>query len=146
MRSVEEFLKQNKWAFVGATDNKKKFGSFAYQELKKKGIALTPVNPRLTKLENDPVYSSLSALPNPVDAVLIAVSPSKTIQVVEEAHNLGVRHIWMQRGAESRDAVAFCKEKEINCISGECILMFADPAGIHRFHRLIWKLLGKMPK
>jgi hypothetical protein len=32
-----------------------------------------------------------------------------------------------------------------NTVHGECILMYAQPAGIHRFHHFIWKLLGKLP-
>ncbi|NLI92713.1 MAG: CoA-binding protein [Peptococcaceae bacterium] len=145
-KSVEDFLKQKSWAFVGASENKKKFGGFAYRELKTKGIKLTAVNPTLEKFVDEPVYSSLSELPYPVDAVLIAVSPSKTLQIVKEASRLGIKHVWMQQGAESEEAIEFCRENGMNCIHGECIMMFAHPAGVHRIHRFIWKVIGRLPK
>jgi len=31
-------------------------------------------------------------------------------------------------------------------IHGECILMFARPAGIHWFHRWLWGVLGRLPQ
>lgn len=32
-----------------------------------------------------------------------------------------------------------------NAVHGECILMSAQPAGIHRFHHFIWKLFDTLP-
>jgi hypothetical protein len=34
----------------------------------------------------------------------------------------------------------------IEPVAGECILMFTDPGGMHRFHRWIWNVLGKLPQ
>lgn len=145
--AVNDFIKQKKWAFVGVSQNKKKFGSFAFKELKTKGIELVAINPNLKTIYDDPVYPSLSALPHSVDAVLIAVPPSKTAQIVQEAVSKGIKHIWLQQGAESAEAIKYCQENGINCIHGECILMFADPVGFpHSFHRFIWKLIGRLPK
>ncbi len=146
-KSVEDFLKHKKWAFVGASQNKKKFGYFGYKELKSKGIELTPVNPNLQSLEGEPVYPSLATLPEPVDAAVVAVPPSKTIEIVREASQVGIKHIWLQQGAESKEAIQYCQENGINCIHGECVLMFTEPVGFpHSVHRFIWKLLGKLPK
>lgn len=53
----------------------------------------------------------------------------------------------MQQGSESQAAIDFCKENKIDYVSGECIMMFSEPVqSIHRFHRGIWKLIGKYPK
>lgn len=146
-KAVDDFFKQKTWAFVGASANSKKFGSIAYKELKKKGIKLLAVNPNLTTLDSEPVYPSLSATPQSVDAALIVVSPSKTLGIVQEAVAKGIKHLWLQQGAESAEAIQFCREKGVNCIHGECILMFAEPVGFpHSFHRTIWKILGKLPK
>ncbi|NOY06371.1 MAG: CoA-binding protein, partial [Chlorobi bacterium] len=58
----------------------------------------------------------------------------------------GIRRIWMQQGAESEEAIRFCEEHGINVVHGECIMMFMeDPAFMHRAHRWVWKLLGKLP-
>lgn len=146
-KAVDDFIRQKKWAFVGVSQNKKKFGHFAYKELKAKGYEIFPVNPNLDSIEGHTAYSSLKELPERVEAVVISLSPSKTAQIVREAHLQGIKHIWMQQGAESEEAVNFCKENGINCVYGECILMFATPVGFpHNVHRFIWKLLGKVPK
>jgi len=53
----------------------------------------------------------------------------------------------MQQGSESDEAINYCNENEIDCVSNECILMFAEPAGfIHRLHRWIWGIAGKLPQ
>lgn len=146
-KRVDEFLQQKTWAFVGVSNNKKKFGSFAYQELKSKGIQLIAVNPNIKTVGADSVYPSLSDLPSKVDAVLIAVSPGKTAELVKEAFEQGIKHIWLQQGAESPEAIQYCRDNDINCIYGECILMFAEPLRFpHSVHRLIWKVIGRLPK
>ncbi|MGI6450468.1 MAG: CoA-binding protein [Desulfitobacteriia bacterium] len=96
--NVELFLKQKKWAFVGASNNKQKFGNLAYKELKRQRRDLVPINPNAQIVEGDAVYPSLKNLPSKVDAVLIVVSPDKTAQIVKEAEEQGVKHIWPAGG------------------------------------------------
>ena len=146
-QAVEEFLRQKKWAFVGVSENKRKFGSFAYKELKRKGYEVFGVNTKTPTIEGQPTYPSINDLPEKIEALVISVSQSSTDQVVREAHQQGIKHIWLQRGAESKEAINYCRENGINCIHGECILMFAGPVGFpHSAHRFIWSLLGKLPK
>jgi predicted CoA-binding protein len=30
-------------------------------------------------------------------------------------------------------------------VAGECILMFAKPTGVHKAHRWVWGVLGRLP-
>ena len=47
-----------------------------------------------------------------------------TERVVVEAEAKAIRNVWMQPGAESPQAVAFCHEKGMNVIAdGSCILV-----------------------
>ena len=146
-QAVESFFGQQKWAFIGVSQDKKKFGHFAFKDLKTKGYEVYPINPNAQSIEGETVYSSLDQLPEKVGAAIISVSPAKTAQLVREAHAQDIRHIWIQQGAESKEALDYCEEHGMNCIHGECILMFAEPLGFpHNVHRFIWKLLGKLPK
>jgi len=77
----------------------------------------------------------LSELPEAVDGVVIVVPPPETEAVVDDAAQVGIRRVWMQQGAESQAAIRFCEERDISAVHGECILMFAKPAGLHRLHR-----------
>jgi predicted CoA-binding protein len=100
----------------------------------------------MNEIDGDKCYSSISSLPEELDSLIISVAPDKTISVVEEAKNAGMKKIWIQRGSQSLEAVKFCRENDVDVISGECILMFADPAMfIHRAHRWINKVTGKLP-
>jgi len=64
---------------------------------------------------------------------------SRDGKVVQEALAAKITRVWLQRGAESAEAIRFCTANGIQVISGECILMFAEPAAfyhkIHRFFR-----------
>lgn len=145
--SVQEFLAQETLAVVGASRDTSKFGNMVYRELKAKGYQVFPINPNADKIEGDPCYPSLSALPAPVSGVLIVVPPAETEKVVREAAEAGIPRVWMQQGAESEAAIQFCNEHGISAIHGECIMMFAEPTAFyHRFHRWVWGALGKLPQ
>lgn len=76
------------------------------------------------------------------DSLKNAVSSSKKVLkfTPEETEK-----VWMQQGSHSKVAEEYCAENGIDCISNECILMFAEPAGfIHRVHRWIWSIAGKL--
>ncbi len=82
-----------------------------------------------------------------VGGVILVVPPGQTEKLVREAAAIGIRRVWMQQGAESDDAIRFCEENGISVIHGECILMFARPVdSLHRVHRWVSAMLGKLPK
>jgi len=144
---VTDFIRQRRLAVVGVSRSGKKFGNFAYRELKAKGYQLFPVNPKTEIIDGDRCYPSLNDLPGPVDGVLIAVPPAETERVLRQVQAAGIGRVWMQQGAESPQAVRFCEENGIQAVHGECILMFAEPtASYHRLHRWVWKILGKLPR
>jgi uncharacterized protein len=63
--------------------------------------------------------------------------------VVEDCARLGIKHLWMQQGAESKEAVALCHDKGIAAVAGECLLMHTEAPFPHSIHRWLWKKLGK---
>ncbi len=145
--AIKDFLTQSRLAIVGVSRGGRKFGNIALKELKAKGYHMVPINPHVESIAGERCYSSLNALPEPVDGVVVVVPPSETERVVRDAAQAGIQHVWMQQGSESENAIQFCKEQGINVIYGECILMFAEPTGLHhRIHRGLWGLLGKLPK
>ena len=143
---VEEFLAQRKIAVVGVSRKKTKFGNAIYRELKQKGYTVFPINPNMTAFENDICYPNLLSVPDKVDAVVLNIPPMQTIKVLREADKAGIRKVWLQQGSQSEDAIKYCEENEIECVKNECILMFAQPSAfIHRAHKWVWGVLGKLP-
>ena len=144
--AVDNFLSLKSIAVVGVSREGKKFGNMAYKDLKSKGYNLFPINPHADEIEGDRCYSSINDLPEQVGGVLIVVPPEQTEKVVMEASEAGINRVWMQQGAESTKAIQYCQEHSIDAVHGECILMFAEPAGFpHRAHRWVWGLIGKLP-
>ena len=140
-------ISQKNLAVVGVSRNSKKFGNVIYKELKKKGFNVIPVNPNADFIEGDKCYSDLFSLPVTVDGVIISVPPQQTEKIVQDVKNAGIKRVWMQQGSQSKTAEEFCYANNIDCISNECILMFAEPtAFFHRTHRWIRGIFGKLPQ
>lgn len=143
---VGEFLTQKKIAVVGVSRKKTKFGNAIYKELKLKGYKVFPINPHINVYEKDTCYPDLLSLPEKVDGVVINVPPAQTEKVVREAKEAGINKVWLQQGSQSEAAIKYCEENGIDCVSNECILMFAQPSAfIHRAHKWVWSVLGKLP-
>lgn len=144
--SVEQFLAQRHLGLVGVSRGGKKFGNAVLRELTKRGYRVSVVHPEAAEIDGVRCVSSVSELPDEVGGIVIVVPPEQTEKVVREATLRGVRHIWMQQGSESPAAIELCRGSGIDVVHGECILMYAEPAGIHRFHHWLWKLLAKLPQ
>jgi len=142
---VEQFLAQRHLGLVGVSRSGKKFGNMVLRALTKKGYRVSVVHPEAAEIDGVRCVPSVSELPDDVGGMVLVTPPEQTEKLVREAAAAGVRRIWMQQGAESGVAIELCQESGIDLVHGECILMYAEPAGIHRFHRWLWKVLDKLP-
>lgn len=115
--------KDNVIAVVGASNNPEKYGYKVYKALKDFGCEVIPVNPNQKIIQGDKAFPSLKSIPGSVDCVSIITPSEVTEEVVEEAKDKGVDIVWMQPGAESREAIEFCKENNISVIYDECVLV-----------------------
>lgn len=142
---ISEFFKSPSIAIVGVSSARMKFGSLAYRALKSKDVKVFPVNPGFDSFDGDKCYSALTALPEPVEAVLVTVKPEKAGAVVDDAIKVGVRRIWFQSGADFSQAADRAVNAGISIITGKCILLYAEPVkGIHAFHRFLARLFGQL--
>ncbi len=144
--TVDDFISQKTLAVVGVSRGGQKFGNMAYRELKAGGRQLYPIHPSAEKLEGDRAYPDFKSLPEKVGGVLIVVPPAQAEKVVREAVAAGITRVWMQQGSESEAAIQLCREKGINEVHGECILMYAGKSFFHKPHRWVWRLIGKAPQ
>lgn len=143
--AVDEFLSKPAIAIVGASRSGRKFGNVAMRELRAKGYRVYPIHPVAESIDAIPCYTRIEKLPEKVEALLVVVPAIAAIDVVRDAAAAGVRHVWLQQGAESRDLLRLCRNLGLSVVSNECILMFAQPKGVHKLHRWIWGVLGKLP-
>ena len=143
--SIDAFLAEPAIAVVGVSRSGKGFGNFAARELRRKGYRIYPVNPDADLIDGERCFRSLSGLPEPVRAVLVVVPPERALGVVQEAAAAGITRVWLQQGSQSPKVILMCSELGLETVAGECILMFAQPTGVHKTHKWIWGWLGKLP-
>jgi uncharacterized protein len=144
--SIDRFVSGRTLALVGASAAGRGFGSLACKELKARGYRVLPVHPAAAAIQGEPCWPSLAELPEAVERLLLCVKPEKADLVVRDAAAAGVRQVWFQQGAESTVALETCRQLGLETVHGECILMFAEPVGsVHRFHRWVLKLVGRLP-
>ncbi|MHC1739598.1 MAG: CoA-binding protein [Anaerolineaceae bacterium] len=147
LQTIKAFLANKSIAVVGVSHNKDKFGNYIYSELKKAGYKVYAVNPGLDMVGGDRCYAGLGALPEKPDGVIMVVQPPATLPVLEDMAKLGIMSAWLQQGAESTEAEEKAKALGIQLVSGECIMMHMEPVtSIHKFHRVVRSIFGKMPK
>ncbi len=122
--SIEAFLASETYAVAGASANPKKFGNQVFRALLKSERVTHPLNPTATQVEGHQAYPSIIELPTVPDAISVITPPSVTQQIVSDAIAAGVKHIWMQPGAEDAQASQLAREAGINVIDdGSCILV-----------------------
>lgn len=137
---IDSFINFKRIAVVGVS-RKNKFGNVIYKEMASKGYAVTPVNPNLETFENATCYPTLEAIEHPVEGAVICVKKDKVLDVLNRAENANIRYVWIQQGAGSDEAKAFCDAHQLNAVFGQCILMHAKPVkGLHAIHRFFWRL------
>ena len=145
--AIDDFVKQKRLAVVGVSHTGQRFGAIAYKTLKKQGYELTPVHPTAETILGDKAARSLTALPAPVDGVVIIVPPAKSAAVVRDAAEAGIKRIWLQQGAESDEAIELAQGRGLSVVHHQCLLMFASNTGFpHSAHRFVLKLFGKLPR
>ena len=145
-KQINEFLDSQPIAFVGVSRNPKKFGYTAFKELKEKGMKIIPINPQADEIMGEKSYPNVKMLPPEVQSIIIFTKKDKTASVIRDAKEKGIKHIWIQQMADSKEAIDELKDSGINFITGECILMHYKPHGIHKFHGSLKKFFGLFPK
>ena len=122
--SVQSFLARKRFAVVGASPDRSKYGNKVLRCYRQHGRDAVPVHPKETTVEGLDAYPSLTAIPGGVEAVSVITPPAVTEKVVEEAGKLGIRDLWMQPGAESDAAIRRARELGMNVIAGgPCLLV-----------------------
>ncbi len=147
MDSIRDFLAQPKIAVAGVSRKKQKFGNAIYTELDKRGFEVLPVNPNMDEFQGRRCFHSLSDLPSDVTALVINTSNDTSLQLLREAREKGVRHVWLQQGSLNKESLkTLDDDPEMNVITRQCILMHAGKVtGVHAFHRWVSKTFGMFP-
>ncbi len=121
---IASFLAGSAFAVAGASSNRAKYGNMVLRCYTQNGIRAYPVNPNEAEIEGLKAYPTLAELPERVHGVSIITPRWVTARLVDDAIALGIKHLWMQPGAESYPAIERAQAAGVSVIhSGPCLLV-----------------------
>jgi predicted CoA-binding protein len=136
-----EFLGHKKLALIRLSPQTQVMGDMT-KELIPKGYDISVVY--LNTGETDP---SIASVGDKVEGAIVSVPKSECEAAVKEAIEAGIPRLWLQAGCDSKEALAVASENNVPVVHGACVLMYAEPVqSVHRFHRGVWKMFGKLQK
>lgn len=144
---IDHFLDCQSMAIVGASRNEKSFSAQVAKHLNELGYNLWYVNPAFEPQEaKDRRLSAVALLPDHVKHLLVLTPKKQTQSVVQQAIDKGIRDLWIQQQSETPEALKLSQENNLNTVHHQCIFMFTEPTGIHKFHHRVKKFFGTLPK
>jgi predicted CoA-binding protein len=142
---IDDFISSKRIAVVGMSRSGKKFGNMAAKELKSKGYEIVSVHPEAKEIDGITCYPDLKSLSGKVDSVWISIPPKNVPPVLEEAAQIGLKNIWLQQGAWSKEVQQTIDQLSLPVVSKKCIMMYAQPVhSVHKFHRTIVGIFGRL--
>ena len=120
---IGEFLNCRRFAVVGVSKNTARYGYKVFRDLLNGGYEVYPVNPRYKEVESLTCYPDLKSLPETPDVVDFVCPPPVTEKMVSQFPELGIRRAWMQPGAESPEALEFCRANGIDVLFDICVMV-----------------------
>lgn len=149
--TIENFLAQKRVAFVGMSRERQHISAMLFEEFRKRGYEVLPVNPNTAEIMGQRCFARVQDIQPAPDAALLFTPPTATNSVVRDCAEVGIKRIWMFRGggkgSVSPEAVDFCRANGIELVPGQCPYMFMEPVrSVHRFHRFFSKIAGHYPR
>ena len=144
-KQIEQFMAAKTIAMAGVSRNPKKFGYDTFVDLRKKGLDLIPVNPNADEINGIKAYKSVSDLPEGIASLVIMTAKTETADVVKQAIEKGIKNIWIQQMSDTPEAIKLLDGSDTNVITNQCIRMYQNPTGVHKFHFNIKKFFGRLP-
>ena len=120
---IGSFLESNAYAVIGVSPDMSKYGYKVYEDLKNGGYTVYAVNPGYDSIHGEVCYHDLVSLPRTPDVVEFVCPPKVTEKVVRTLPELGINKAWMQPGAESVEAIDFCRQNGIEVLHDVCIMV-----------------------
>lgn len=110
-------------AVVGFSSNPSRAGYYVPQYMQRHGYRILPVNPNLTAALGEPTYASLRDIDEPVEVVEIFRRPEHVLPHVQEAIEIGVKAIWLQRDIVNEEARRLAEAAGLLFVQDRCMMV-----------------------
>ncbi len=122
--AIDSFLSQPAFAVAGASTNREKYGNKVVRVYQQNDRTVYPIHPSEPQIEGLDTSADVSAVPADRFALSIVTPPPITQKIVRAALAKGVRHFWMQPGAEDATAIEEAEAADATVIhGGPCVLV-----------------------
>ncbi|OJD29604.1 binding domain-containing protein [Diplodia corticola] len=113
--AFKTFFTSPRFAVAGASSDRAKFGHKVFVWYLHHSLPVTPINPgssSITALSKPHTTSpSPAALPSPSETALSVITPPPvTLQLLQEAKEVGIRAVWLQPGTFDDKVLEFAEE------------------------------------
>lgn len=155
-----DFLAQECIAVAGVSHSDESPANLIYRTLRKKGVAVFAINPRLDSFEGEPCYPDLASLPERPDGLVIVTPADAAEGLVRQCIEAGVPRVWMHCvlgtrprflkklatsiGSVSPEAVRLCRDNGIEVIPGSCPMQFLGEDVPHACIRGVLRATGAL--
>lgn len=118
----QKMLDLQKWAVVGATQKKNKFGYKMFKSLMDNGNIVYPVSPKYDEIDGIKTYKTIKDIPDDIDVVGFIVNPTVGLKLIQDVIDLGIKNIWMQPGTRDPEIVKIANDNDINIVFS-CVMV-----------------------
>ena len=148
LKQIENFLSNKHIGVIGASRNPKSFSSALINELINANYSVYPVNPKAETINDLKAFHTVEDLPKEVTAILYVTNAKATDALLQEAIDKGFKNIWIQNASETDKTESIINNNNINInlITKQCIIMYLNNTGMHRIHKFVLNIFGKLPK
>lgn len=123
-QTISKVIKESKTiAVVGLSSRRHRAGYYVPAYLQQQGYRIIPVNPNLKQALGERAYPELTAIPYPVDLVLLFQRSENVPPFVEQSIKIGAKAVWMQLGIAHEAAAAKARAAGLDVVQDACMLV-----------------------
>ena len=108
-------------AVVGLSANWYRPSFFAAKYMQDHGYRIVPVNPAYDEVLGERCYSTISAIPGPVDMVDCFRKSGEIVPLAHEAVAKGAKVLWMQLGIRNDEAARIASAAGLDVVMDRCV-------------------------
>ena len=140
---VRQFYAAESFAILGMSRSRRNFTWSICEQLQKMGRRVYPVNPGGGSDGGVTFYESLDSLPEKPQAIIIALKPSATSEILPSLKKIQAEFVWLQQGSYNKTVLEQAKRFGLDPIGG-CVFMYMPEASMfHAIHRAVNDFFGK---
>ncbi len=119
---------------VGASATPAKAANYVPAHMQQHGWRVIPVNPHAEEILGEPVYHSLSDVPEQVGLVDVFRPSKQTVGIAREAVAVGATALWLQLGIASDEARAVAEDGGLLYVENRCLIIEQRRLGLQAPH------------